>query len=118
MSDVEPQTDIPTVTADHLPAGAVLLDVREDQEWAAGHIEGSIHVPMSTIPQRLAAEPDVFHPEGGLVIVCRVGRRSGQVTTWLQSQGVEALNLQGGVVEWTAVGRLLVREDDGEPFVY
>lgn len=118
MSDVQPQHDIPTVTADQVPVGAVLLDVREDPEWAAGHIEGSIHVPMNTIPQRLADSPDIFHAEAGLVIVCRVGGRSAQVTAWLQNQGLEALNLQGGVTEWISTGRALVREDDGEPFVY
>ncbi|MCW2604407.1 MAG: Rhodanese domain protein [Pseudonocardiales bacterium] len=118
MSTVHPHSDIPTVTADQLPEGAVLLDVREDDEWAAGHIQGALHVPMNSIPQRLASEPDLFHPDGGLVIVCKVGGRSAQVTAWLQMQGVDALNLQGGVLEWTGSGRPLVREDDGEPFVY
>lgn len=118
MSAVNPEHDIPTVTVDLLPEGAVLLDVREDDEWAAGHIEGALHVPMNTIPQRLASEPGIFHPEGGLVIVCKVGGRSAQVTAWLQMQGVDALNLEGGVIQWMAVGRPLVREDDGEPFVY
>jgi rhodanese-related sulfurtransferase len=118
MSDVQPHHEIPTVTIDQLPEGAVLLDVREDQEWAAGHIAGSVHVPMNTIPQRLASEPDLFHATGVVVVVCRVGGRSAQVTAWLQMQGVDALNMQGGVMEWAGAGRPLVREDDGEPFVY
>jgi rhodanese-related sulfurtransferase len=118
MSPVHPHHSIPTVTADQIPEGAVLLDVREDNEWAAGHIDGAVHVPMNEIPQRLASEPDLFHPDAPLVIVCKVGGRSAQVTAWLQMQGVDALNLQGGVLEWAGAGRALVREDDGEPFVY
>jgi rhodanese-related sulfurtransferase len=121
---VHPHHAIPTVTVDQLPADAVLLDVREDEEWAAGHIAGSVHVPMNSIPQRLNYEPDLFHPAGAegadapLVVVCKVGGRSAQVTAWLQLQGVDALNLHGGVLDWVESGRALVREDDGEPYVY
>lgn len=115
---MHPHHHIPTVTADEIPEGAVLLDVREDEEWQAGHIEGAIHVPMNSIPQRLAYEPDLFHGDAGLVVVCKVGGRSAQVTAWLQMQGVDALNLHGGVLDWAASGRPLVREDDGEPFVH
>jgi rhodanese-related sulfurtransferase len=115
---VHPHHHIPTVAVDELPADARLLDVREEDEWRAGHIEGSLHVPMNSVPQRLAYDPDVFHPDGPLVVVCKVGGRSAQVTAWLQLQGVDALNLEGGVLEWVATGRPLVREGDGEPFVY
>ena len=45
---------VPTVTVDEVPAAAVLLDCREDAEWAAGHIDGAVHIPMNEIPTRLA----------------------------------------------------------------
>ena len=56
-------------------SGAILLDVREDDEWAAGHAPEAVHVPMSQFLSRL---DDV--PEGPLAVVCRVGGRSAQVT--------------------------------------
>jgi rhodanese-related sulfurtransferase len=115
---VHPHHDIPTVTVDDMPADAVLLDVREAEEWRAGHIEGSMHVAMNSIPQRLSHEPELFHPEGTLIVVCKVGGRSAQVTAWLNAQGVPAANLHGGVLDWSGSGRPLVSEDDGEPYVY
>lgn len=115
---MHPHDDIPAVTVDQLPPDAILMDVREDEEWRAGHIEGSLHVPMNSIPQRLASEPDLFHRDEPLVVVCKVGGRSAQVTAWLNAQGVAAVNLSGGVMDWSASGRLLVSEDDSEPYIY
>ena len=109
---------VPELGIDELPPDAVLLDVREDIEWAAGHIEGSIHIPMNQVPQRYAADPEVFNPDGPLVVLCKVGGRSAQVTAWLRQQGVEAINMYGGIMEWDAAGRQIVNETDGEPYVY
>lgn len=93
-----------------VPAGVAVLDVREDDEWAAGHVEGSTHVPLSEIQQRVADVPAA----DPLVVVCRVGGRSAQVTAWLRQQGWEAVNLDGGLQAWEAAGRPLVT-DDGSP---
>ena len=101
---------IPSVQASQVADDAVVLDVREDDEWAAGHIAGSTHVPLSQLPGRAADVPDT----DPLVVVCRVGGRSAQVTSWLRGQGREATNLTGGLEAWTAAGRPLVT-DDGTP---
>ena len=101
---------VPSVHAAQVAGDATILDVREDDEWAAGHIAGSTHVPMSEIVHRVADVPDA----DPLLVVCRVGARSAQVTAWLRGQGRDAHNLEGGLLSWTAAGRPLVT-DAGSP---
>jgi rhodanese-related sulfurtransferase len=105
---VPPQ--IRQVQAADVPAGATILDVREDGEWAAGHVAGSTHVPLSELPARAADIPDT----DPLVVVCRSGGRSAQVTAWLAGQGRDVVNLDGGLGAWESAGRPLVT-DSGEP---
>ena len=104
------QPRIPTVQAGDVAAGATVLDVREDDEWAAGHIAGSTHVPLSELPGRAADIPDT----DPIVVVCRVGGRSAQVTAWLAAQGRDVHNLEGGMYAWEAAGRPIVT-DSGAP---
>jgi rhodanese-related sulfurtransferase len=101
---------LPTVVTTEVPDGATVLDVREDDEWAAGHIAGSVHVPLSELPARAADIPDA----DPLVVVCKVGGRSAQVTAWLIGQRRDAVNLAGGLEAWADAGRPLVT-DDGTP---
>ena len=104
------QPQLPTIQATEVPADATILDVREDAEWTAGHVAGSTHVPLSELPGRAADIPDT----DPLVVVCRVGGRSAQVTAWLASQGRDVVNLEGGLFAWEAAGRPVVT-DSGEP---
>ena len=101
---------LPTVVATDVPEGVAILDVREDDEWAAGHIAGSVHVPLSQLPARA----DDIPPTDPLVVVCRVGSRSARVTAWLAGQGRQVANLAGGLDAWADAGRPLVT-DDGRP---
>lgn len=101
---------VPTVQAADVAEDATILDVREDPEWTAGHVAGSTHVPLSGLPGRAADIPGT----GPLVVVCRVGGRSAQVTAWLAGQGREVVNLDGGLEAWAAAGRPLVT-DSGAP---
>ena len=80
-----------------------VLDVREAQEWAAGRIEGAMHIPMGQLPARL----DELDPSTPVVAVCRSGQRSAQVTSWLGAQGFDACNLRGGVKAWRDAGLAL-----------
>ena len=106
--------DIPSVPADALPPDAVVLDVREPAEWAAGHIDGAVHVPMNEVPQRVAYQPDTLTAGTPVVVVCKVGGRSAQVTAWLRHQGYDALNMDGGMLAWERAGRPMT-SDDGRP---
>jgi rhodanese-related sulfurtransferase len=92
---------VPTVdvrTAHDREPGSVLIDVREDDEWAQGHVPGAVHVPMSRI-----SLDDV--PEGRPVYcICRSGNRSGRVAEALISAGVDARNVAGGMLAWADAG--------------
>jgi rhodanese-related sulfurtransferase len=79
--------------------GWMILDVREDDEWAAGRISGSVHIPMNQVVARL----DEVATQ--VVCVCAVGGRSARVTAYLTGQGHEAVNLDGGIYAWEAEGR-------------
>jgi rhodanese-related sulfurtransferase len=105
---------VPVVDAGSVDADVVILDVREDDEWAAGHIAGAVHVPMMQLPQRLQYDPGPITPENPVVVVCKVGGRSAQVTAWLVRQGYDAVNLAGGMLAWEAAGRVMDSED-GRP---
>ncbi|PZS26255.1 MAG: rhodanese-like domain-containing protein [Pseudonocardiales bacterium] len=87
---------------------AVLLDVREDDEWAAGHATAATHVPLG----RLRADSV---PAGSTVVaVCRSGARSDQAAVALRGTGFDARNLTGGMNAWKQAG-LPVLRDDGRP---
>lgn len=111
--------NIPTTTIDAvpnpLPAGVTVLDVREDDEWAAGHIEGALHIPLMELPAR-AGELAEAAPVQTLV-VCKVGGRSAQACAYLAQQGYEVVNLDGGMLDWQAAGRPMVSETDAAPYV-
>jgi rhodanese-related sulfurtransferase len=87
-----------------------LLDVREQDEWDAGHIEGSQHIPLGELGARLAEVPT----EQVVVAVCRSGSRSDRAMRGLRQSGYEAENLDGGVTAWSRAGLALVAVD-GRP---
>jgi|SRR5690348_12338287 rhodanese-related sulfurtransferase len=84
---------------DALAAGASAVDVREREEWDAGHLAGAIWIPLGELGTRLDELP-----EGPLVIVCRTGSRSGMVADALVGIGRDARNLAGGLKLWVAAG--------------
>jgi rhodanese-related sulfurtransferase len=87
-----------------------LLDVREQDEWDAGHIEGSQHIPLGELGARLAEVPS----EQVVVAVCRSGSRSDRAMRGLRQSGFQAENLDGGVTAWSRAGLALVGRD-GRP---
>ncbi len=109
MSPHVPEIDVASV-----PADAYLLDVREPVEWASGHIEGARHIPMNDVPQRLADLPD----DTEIVVVCKSGGRSGQVTGYLAAKGIKAVNMSGGMLAWAVAHKSMVSESGEAPRVY
>ena len=101
---------VPTVAVAALPADAPLLDVREADEWAAGHAPTARHLPMSELTARLDELPD----DDPLYVVCRSGGRSARVVAYLAGQGDPAVNVDGGMQAWSAQGRAVVA-DSGTP---
>lgn len=96
---------------DLVRSGALLVDVREEDEWTAGHAPQAQHLPMS----RLAAgTPPALPTDQLIVCVCHVGARSAAVAAALLRSGWDAVNLEGGMTGWLAAGLPVVR-DDGRP---
>jgi rhodanese-related sulfurtransferase len=93
-----------------LSAGALLLDVREPEEWDAGHAPGAHHVPLGQLPDRMGE----LDPARRVVVICRSGNRSALATEWLATAGFDAANLVGGMQEWAHFG-LPVETDAGGP---
>jgi rhodanese-related sulfurtransferase len=88
------------------------LDVREWYEWDAGAIEGSLHIPIRTLTERV----DEIPRDRPVVAVCQVGQRSALASDFLNRIGYEAHNLEGGVEAWLARGFPLVstKGEDGK----
>jgi rhodanese-related sulfurtransferase len=108
--------DVPTVAVsgipDPVPEGLHVLDVREDDEWAFGHVADAQHIPLMELPRRLGELP-----ESQILVVCKVGARSAQAAAYLVGNGFDAVNLHGGLVEWEAAGRPMVSETSLPPQV-
>ncbi|HEX5986550.1 MAG TPA: rhodanese-like domain-containing protein [Nocardioides sp.] len=107
---------VPTVSVtgvpDPLPEGLSVLDVREEIEWVHGHIEGAVHIPLATLPERVS---DV--PAGQVLVVCKIGGRSARAVAYLAHAGYDAVNLDGGMLDWEAAGRPMVSETGNPPQV-
>ncbi|WP_106128781.1 rhodanese-like domain-containing protein [Pseudosporangium ferrugineum] len=102
---------VPSVTPAQVDASAYLLDVREPDEWQAGHAPAAHHLPMMEVPARIAEIPH----DTEVVVVCRSGGRSGQVVSYLMGNGWDNVrNLDGGMQAWAADGRDVVSEN-GQP---
>jgi rhodanese-related sulfurtransferase len=105
---------IPAVRARDVADGAYLIDVREDDEWLAGHAPDAVHLPMMELPNRLDEIPN----EGDVLIVCRSGHRSAEVTGYLLGRGFgHVRNVADGMLGWAAAGRPMVSEDGDVPTV-
>ncbi len=101
------------VPAVGVPAGAWLLDVREDDEWAAGHAPGARHIPLGQLGARTAEIPQ----DVDIYVLCRAGSRSGYAARSLTGAGWQAVNVAGGMQDWAAAGRPMVTDSGAEPFV-
>ncbi|MFF7903263.1 MULTISPECIES: rhodanese-like domain-containing protein [unclassified Streptomyces] len=105
---------MPTVGVQDLEDGDFLLDVREDDEWRAGHAEGALHIPLSEFVARYGELAEAAPQDGRVNVICRSGGRSAQVAMYLVQQGVDAVNVDGGMQVWAASGRPVVT-DEGQP---
>lgn len=87
-----------------LEEGAVLVDVRETDEWIAGHVADAIHLPLAEVGDHLADLP----ADRVILVVCRSGRRSASAATLLKGRGLRAVNMSGGMIAWEASGLPIV----------
>jgi rhodanese-related sulfurtransferase len=106
-------TEIENVDVESLGAQAKVLDVREDYEWEAGHIEGALHIPMNDLPERV----EELDPDEDVYVICRSGGRSFRVAQWLVGNGYSAMNVSGGMGAWLEAGKPMVADNGQEPTV-
>jgi rhodanese-related sulfurtransferase len=106
------QKPTPETTVNDLDSlsNPVLLDVREPDEWEAGHAADAWFWPLGRLDQVRAELP----LQNTIVCICRSGARSAKATELLVSWGFDAVNLEGGMKAWAAAGRP-VEKDDGSP---
>ena len=112
MDTLEPVTAAEISVQDLAALGpaARVVDVREPDEWAQGHIGHATLVPLATVPGNL----DAFDGEPTYV-VCRSGNRSGQACEFLRAQGRSVVNVTGGMIAWAAAGLDVAGADSGAP---
>jgi len=100
----------PMAVEDLVNAGAMLVDVREPDEWSAGHAPQALLVPMSEVEARV----DEIRLNPAAIIVCRSGGRSRVVAQLLSVQGIDAVNLSGGMRAWEQAGLPVVTDAGGQ----
>ena len=88
------------------------VDVREFYEFDAGHIEGSVHIPLRTLPGRF----DTLDRERPIIVACQIGQRSALAADFLRERGFDAHNLEGGMTLWASKGLPFVSNlgDEGD----
>ena len=104
---------VPDVLSAELPAGVFLLDVREDDEWAAGHAPDAVHVRLGELGARTGELPR----DREVYVICRSGTRSAYAAQALTAGGLNAVNVADGMTGWAVAGRPMISEDGTEPHV-
>ncbi len=93
--------DVQTVATVKERSDVLVLDVREQWEYDEGHIPGVTLIPMGEVANRLAEIPT----DQEVIVTCRSGNRSGQITDFLREQGYDNVhNMEGGILAWEAAG--------------
>lgn len=103
----------PSVMSADLPAGVFLLDVREDDEWTAGHAPDATHIPVGSLAERASEIPQ----DRDVYVICRSGARSAYATQALANAGWKTVNVADGMTGWAVAGRPMVSETGAEPYV-
>lgn len=94
-----PAIDIPTLR-ERLEAGAVLVDVRQPDEYEEARAPGARLIPLTELVERADEVPT----EGTVYVICRSGGRSLKAVEHLRSRGVDAVNVEGGTLAWIEAG--------------
>ncbi|HMQ52938.1 MAG TPA: rhodanese-like domain-containing protein [Anaerolineae bacterium] len=101
LGQLPDEIDVTTAAALQQNSEVLMLDVREEWEYAEGHIPAITHIPMGEIPNRLSEIPK----DKTLIVTCRSGNRSGQITEFLRQNGYDKVhNMQGGIIAWQQAG--------------
>ncbi|MCB0167244.1 MAG: rhodanese-like domain-containing protein [Anaerolineae bacterium] len=101
VANLPADVDVKTAAAVQDNPDVVLIDVREQWEYDQGHIPGVTLIPMGEVSNRLSEIPK----DKTVILSCRSGNRSGQVTDFLRNNGYDNVhNMTGGIVAWEKAG--------------
>ncbi len=93
------------VTIDELEqaiaSGAAVIDVREADEYASGHVPGAKHIALNTVPDRISEIPK----DEQVWIICQAGGRSMKAANYLEAQGFDVVSVAGGTGSWISAGK-------------
>src|ERR1700757_1226601 len=103
---------VPEVMSAALPSGAFLLDVREDDEWAAGHAPEAVHVRLGELGARAGELPR----DREVYVICRSGARSAYAAQALAGAGWMTVNVSDGMTGWAVAGRPMISETGAAPY--
>lgn len=96
-----PEIDVGELAATH--ERGILVDVREPDEYNAGHVPGATLIPMSQLANRMGE----INRASPVFVICASGNRSGAMTDLLRVAGFDAVSVTGGTGAWARPGRPL-----------
>lgn len=107
---VEAKSQIREISAEDaqvlMTAGVKVLDVREPEEFAAGHLPGALNIPRGVLEFKVAAVPELQNSQQPLLVYCKTSGRSALATHVLNQMGyAQAVSLAAGFDGWTQAGR-------------
>lgn len=101
-----PETDVAQTATARREGTAQIVDVREPDEWADGHMPGIVHIPLGDLAARLGE----LDPATPVIAVCRSGKRSLTAADILISGGfADAKSMAGGMTAWAESGEPVER---------
>ena len=98
-----PHVDVAEL-AEVMASGHTVVDVRQPEEYVNGHVPGAVLLPLQDLPDRV----DDLPADRPLHLICRSGARSLAAAEYLADQGLEAVNVAGGMLAWIDSGRPVV----------
>lgn len=94
----------PAKAKEMMDQGTLLIDVRELSEWNHGHAPGVLHIPLASLEDNLHRIPK----DEEILVCCRSGNRSSSAVSLLKKMGIQAINLDGGMMAWQRQGLPIV----------
>lgn len=108
--EVTPPSPVPEITPTEVlnrTEDVLLIDVREPAEFHDHHIPNSTNIPLATLPDWIKTRPGDDRAQ--VIFVCRSGNRSARATDLARRMNINALNMKGGLIEWSALGYPRIR---------
>ena len=105
--------EVPLAQADQaLLRADVLLDVRETDEFASGHLPAAIHVSRGLLEFKLSSTPALTARDLKVVLYCKTGGRAALVAAVMQDMGyLDVVSIAGGIDAWVAAGKPVLRPE-------